>query len=451
MNDERLNLLSRVEKNMHNACSNAHLLLGGKPISDINREILSRCMSCWLVLMEDLMIRLDIPLGSRVHRMWNFSSAFRVLDVSYVISLFGDLYAFFISEESTAQQFKAVCCNETSSLVDGKLFSPINKAIYLCFDKTDPKEKAFFLAIIAQFLRFPRKLCFQDIGLESIALEKYYETELELATMEDIPEHLTIDLDEIIQVWFRDFKIESLKPSHGPGSVAEGPLTLFEKFQGLGCDGVMKVLLRNPSFPDSYKEYYPLQPLDTIVRESRTIFVPKTASKLRTISMEPVSLQYIQQGVMKELYKYIGNHPYLGCVVRLDDQSHNQYLALEGSINGKFATIDLSHASDSVSWNLVRKVFKHSPALYKWLIGTRSTRSRMPDGSTCHLQKFAPMGSALCFPIECIIFAAMVEYSIRKVRTAGIECSTLYSVFGDDLVVPTACVEELLITLRHMQ
>jgi hypothetical protein len=55
------------------------------------------------------------------------------------------------------------------------------------------------------------------------------------------------------------------------------------------------------------------------------------------------------------------------------------------------------------------------------------------------LKKFAPMGSALCFPIETMIFAAICEYVTRGHCVRGD-----YSVYGDDIIVPTQCAGQLM-------
>jgi YHS domain-containing protein len=248
-------------------------------------------------------------------------------------------------------------------------------------------------------------------------------------------------LTNIIRCWFRDFHIENLLPQHGVGSVAEGPLTLTEKFNALRVDDLLKIALSNAN-DSQWKEFFPSCPEENLSRVSRTIFVPKTATKLRTISMEPATLQYLQQGVMYELYKFIGLHPYLGVRIRLDDQSQNQILAWEGSLYHNYGTIDLSNASDSVSWNLVRRVFGPIRPLYKWLLVTRSRWTKLPTGELLLLKKFAPMGSALCFPIQCILFAAIVEYVSRKVCRRLHISPRLWSVYGDDLIVQSECYDE---------
>jgi hypothetical protein len=244
-------------------------------------------------------------------------------------------------------------------------------------------------------------------------------------------------LSDIIRDWCSGFHIENLRPMHGSGSVAEGSLTLAEKFGECKYDRRLQVLLSNPSFPNSYTEYFPVKPAAGLVRTSRTIFVPKTATKLRTISMEPATLQYIQQGVMYELYKFFRLHPYLGMRINLEDQTQNQVYAMEGSKYHTYGTLDLSHASDSVSWDLVRNVFKSVPRLYRWLQATRSNKTLLPDGRTITLRKFAPMGSALCFPVQCLLFAAVIEHASRRACAHSSGGSPLWSVYGDDLIVPS--------------
>lgn len=165
--------------------------------------------------------------------------------------------------------------------------------------------------------------------------------------------------------------------------------------------------------------------------------------------MEPVTLQYFQQGVMAELYEFIGNHRYLGGRIKLRDQSQNQELAKQGSIDNSLSTIDLSAASDSVSWALVKGVFTGTP-LMKWLWATRSRNTLLPDGNTVKLLKFAPMGSALCFPVECLIFAAVLEYEAHKECRTSRKTPSFWSVFGDDLVVSKSITENVIRSLNEV-
>ena len=113
---------------------------------------------------------------------------------------------------------------------------------------------------------------------------------------------------------------------------------------------------------------------------------------------------YFQQAVLREFLRLLKSSPYRR-FIDIQDQSRNRELALYGSYTGEIDTIDLSAASDSVSLRLVKEIFPPS-----WLIPmlvTRSNKACLPDRTTVLLEKFAPMGSALCFPTQCIIFATV--------------------------------------------
>jgi len=420
------------------------------PISLTNREILSRCIEAWLFLIEDLMLRQGLREPSRIVRSSNFIRCILQNDFSDILAACETAYTLLLTEENLDYTaFKQQIIEAVPALTDLEgLLSPLSLTLSHFLIESESKQQAHLLTSLAQFLRFPRKLEFQDIGLETKALEDYKETEQELAAMQYDDEEILEKLSSIIKEWFYDFHIKNLLPVHGTGSVAEGPLTLSQKFKQIEIDKTIKVLLNHPTMNDDYLGFFPSRPGEGLVRCSRTIFVPKTASKLRTISMEPIALQYLQQGVMHELYRFIDNHPYLGVRIRLGSQDQNQYLALEGSLRQNYGTIDLSKASDTVSWRLVKRIFHSVPSLYKWLLGTRSSRTRLPDGEILQLEKFAPMGSALCFPIECIIFSAIVEYASRMVSSQTGKPSALWSVYGDDLIVDSACYEE---TIRILQ
>jgi hypothetical protein len=160
--------------------------------------------------------------------------------------------------------------------------------------------------------------------------------------------------------------------------------------------------------------------------------------------MEPATLMYLQQGVWGEIKRLVSNSRYLKTHIGFDDQERNQKLALLGSLNRNYATLDLSSASDSVSYGLVKKLFKDT-AIYKYLIATRSKKTLLPSGITLQLKKFAPMGSALCFPIETLIFAAVCEHVTRSHNVSGD-----YSVYGDDIIVPTHCVGDVVNVLFQL-
>lgn len=451
MKKSQTTLVSRVAEHVHSIYARQDLLLGGAQLSKNNRIILCRFFESWLYLVEDLMIRQGHSPTARSQRASNFVTAFLKNDVGDVLSFLDSVFFALIEETQIDKFFNRIChLAELSHLTDYKrLISPVNLAMSSCF--TDDRERrAYWTKTVAQFLKFGRKLNFEAIGLEEDALVKYLETEERLSTVIPLYDNEMLnELSLIMKEWLKDFHLEDLKPNHGPGSVAEGSLTTEMKFMQLGSDSLLREVLSGRCHDISWMEFYPAgYGTKGTQRVSRTIFVPKTFSKLRTISMEPVSLQYIQQGVMKEIYRYIANHPFLGVRINLEDQGQNQIYALEGSKYHTFGTIDLSAASDSVTWELAKQIFKRCPQLLKWLLATRSRGTLLPNGDTIALKKFAPMGSALCFPIQCLIFCAIIEYSLRQYRRSVKRVSGLYSVYGDDLIVPSYLYDTVVSNLQ---
>jgi len=243
---------------------------------------------------------------------------------------------------------------------------------------------------------------------------------------------------------------EELKPCHGPGKTQERidgnskytfkrwhnrleeefPFTEF----GIGS-------LRNHGEEDS-----PLEVVEFVEPEDeapvRVVFVPKTLKSPRVIAIEPVCMQYTQQSLLKFLVPLIESGGYTGGRVNFTHQTVNQLLALSASENGRLATIDLSEASDRVHHELVRRMLRVSPILSNMVFACRSTRAKVPSGQTVTLNKFASMGSALCFPMEALAFfcaivasrlhRAQLPVTGRNVR----ECSRLVYVYGDDIIVP---------------
>jgi len=60
------------------------------------------------------------------------------------------------------------------------------------------------------------------------------------------------------------------------------------------------------------------------------------------------------------------------------------------------------------------------------------------------------MGSALCFPVECLVFAAVIEYVTQEWCNRGRLVKPAYSVFGDDLVVATEISSDVIEALTSL-
>lgn len=166
---------------------------------------------------------------------------------------------------------------------------------------------------------------------------------------------------------------------------------------------------------------------------ARLLFVPKDSRGPRVISCEPKELMYIQQGVARHLMSYIESHAHTKGHVNFIDQSINGRLALEASASRRWATIDLSDASDRVGCELISLLFPKD-IVEKWF-SLRSTATKLPNGVVLPLRKFAPMGSALCFPVESLTFWAIAVACIwERTSDRDLALQSVY-VYGDDIIV----------------
>lgn len=315
--------------------------------------------------------------------------------------------------------------------------------------------KTSFLAMVAGDLREARRLMqafsymgrlsLVDIDLTDQCLTDYLATEQSM--LEKYPDSLIRSLRTIVERWCSRFDPSDLVFGHGPGGVAGlGRTTLENKYRSLFRDDLINDVFKF----DYYTGHTSNQIVSAPDRISQTIFVPKSYKTFRTISMEPATLMYLQQGVWRAIDRMVSSSFYLSQRIDFHDQTRNQKLARIGSLTRNYATIDLSAASDSVSWKLVELLFSGT-SLYPYMRATRSTHSFLPDRTLIELKKFAPMGSALCFPIETIIFAAICEHSCRKVgRVRDSDFSGDFSVFGDDIIVPTEVTKDLVWSLGQL-
>jgi hypothetical protein len=161
---------------------------------------------------------------------------------------------------------------------------------------------------------------------------------------------------------------------------------------------------------------------------NKVVAVPKDAKEDRIIAAEPGLNLWFQLGIgefLKSCLKKGG--------VDLRYQSKNQEMARIGSLDGSLATIDLSSASDSIATELVRAIFPHD--WFCLMDACRSHYGNLPTG-LAKWNKFSSMGNGFTFPLETLIFfaasSACIEYLGLKSRAY---------VYGDDVVIPTECVE----------
>jgi len=200
-------------------------------------------------------------------------------------------------------------------------------------------------------------------------------------------------------------------PRHGPGAVATGE-QVWEKN---GFRRLYPQLEQKYPFTEYFTsclaevcdEYHNYGNLEIVMEPTaKVVFVPKDSRGPRTISCEPVELQWIQQGIARNLVNEIEQHPLTKGHVNFRDQMVNRTLAKWGSLGANWVTLDMKDASDLVSLQLVQRLFSKTHLL-DYMLAARSTHNLLPDGTVIKLRKFAPMGSALCFPTEALVFWAL--------------------------------------------
>lgn len=173
----------------------------------------------------------------------------------------------------------------------------------------------------------------------------------------------------------------------------------------------------------------------------RVVMVPKTQKAPRVIAIEPSHVQFAQQSVKDYVYPRLESHALTKHSIRFTRQDVNQELAHKGSIDKRTTTLDLKDASDRVHLHLVQRIFKTS-GLLEYLEDARSLHASLPDGRNIVLFKYASMGSALCFPVEAMVFYTLVQSAmhtldgIRPSSKSIRRYSRMISIYGDDIIVP---------------
>jgi hypothetical protein len=195
-------------------------------------------------------------------------------------------------------------------------------------------------------------------------------------------------------------------------------------------------------------------------RPVRVIFVPKTLKTPRVIAIEPTCMQYMQQAISVELTRYLEKRNVRSDVnesfgmIGFKHQYPNREMARIGSIDGELSTVDLSDASDRVSVQHVEDLFWYVPSLLEGVLSVRSSKAEVQGRGVLSLSKYASMGSALTFPLEAMVFLTVVFLGIEKALGQPLTRRTIRSyvsrvrVYGDDIVVPTALVHDVISQLE---
>lgn len=227
-----------------------------------------------------------------------------------------------------------------------------------------------------------------------------------------------------------------------------------------GPRSIEKPTIADVFFKDEYNPRKPRRPWDLRVGfklrqpeipladepTSRLEFVPKTYVKARGICIEQLETQFLQQAIRYALYHRIERHPITRGFVNFTDQNVNGRLALISSRDGRFATIDMSSASDRISRKLVMYLFAGNKPMLDALLALSTDTIELPDTisfiTDFPCAKYAPMGSALCFPVMALVHFALIKAICELSTVPRDKLNQLY-VYGDDIIVPVECVQAI--------
>ena len=233
------------------------------------------------------------------------------------------------------------------------------------------------------------------------------------------------------------FRGESFEPKHGPGAVADQYRESKYEF---------------PTWPARLEAFFPVseygianygfyEEITSIDTEeaAKLIPVPKDFKGPRLIASEPISSQYIQQGLMKVLRASVRDSILHHCI-DFTSQEPSRLKVLEASCSGDYSTIDLSSASDRLSCAVVECIFRRSYHLLEMFNAARTPKINIGDGRVLAAKKFAAQGAAFTFPVQSIVYALICMgciYSRSDPRTRLADVARQVRVFGDDMIVPT--------------
>jgi len=166
-------------------------------------------------------------------------------------------------------------------------------------------------------------------------------------------------------------------------------------------------------------------------------FVPKNAKTHRAITIETDLNIFVQKGIGSVMKRKLLN-------IGIDTK--NQWLVNRNLVSRAWhdglCTIDLSSASDTISFNLVKLFIPND--WFELLCWARPEFS-MYKGKKFPLQKFSGMGCGFTFELETLIFHSIL-LACKELRKSKQPVST----FGDDMICGLDIMNDVIDTLSFL-
>lgn len=261
---------------------------------------------------------------------------------------------------------------------------------------------------------------------------------------------------EEIKILFSGFSLESkhVLPRPGPGATNDKvakhlryrPHVLYTQIDNVlpyvdffsvnGWDVVDKTAL--------YQRLYNERMAEPRARQK---YVHKKVGEARGICIEQNEMQYFQQALKNAIYEWIEKHPLTAGQINFTDQSINAIKALVESKLQSAGTIDMKGASDRVPRDVVSWGFQDT-VLHDALMALSTKWIDFPfkiNGkkvAPMKTNKYAAMGSGLCFPVMAVIHWALIRAIVKCSMPPDHMVKPIY-VYGDDIILPVEYIKDV--------
>lgn len=177
----------------------------------------------------------------------------------------------------------------------------------------------------------------------------------------------------------------------------------------------------------------PHRSMPRFIRGDRFTSVPKTAVTDRGIAVGASLNVTAQLGVGRVIRKRLRQNGL--DLLRL--QAVHKELVRWASLTRHLATIDLSSASDTVSYNLVKLLL---PGHWFDLLDCLRAPETRIDRKWVNLSKFSAMGNGYTFELETLLFFTLCQ-TVASDEKVNIDAVTVY---GDDIIVPSSIAPKVI-------
>lgn len=289
-----------------------------------------------------------------------------------------------------------------------------------------------------QLLRFAKR--FSPLSADSVA--KATETKF-VSVLNSVKMRSRIEPSQWLIVQLRDIVADvcrgwsdvdlALDGFFSSGAVSNTQKCLAAKFAAWSKPYFLDVMYPTQCLCERWDPEYPMcdrdhqsQKLASNSRTAKGVVVPKNYKTGRFIAEEESTRQWFLQAIRRRLERCIEDNGY-SANIPLENQGVNQIRAYLGATETDFCTIDLSSASDSLSYALFASIFPADivNAVREYRSSTVSVGDRIYPAHMC-----ATSGSAVCFVIESITF-----FSIATLASTMFGGSGEVFVYGDDIIV----------------